>query len=270
MINYNNSQKLVQPLTFEECIGYSAEQNATVRAISNFKPDYDQFTSCGGDLEDLIQSQKHSTSKRNPKKFIEFELINLLGDRNYIPLTKSVFQSSDAMALYAGDGLVAKITEESYLRKALIPFDEIATTLPRVIPPILTRNVENFYIELFPWIDQSNVSESDVEELSSELQQMGLIFCRGDKRVDNVGRLADGTLAILDGNAIEIAPFNSENDKKQFEDSIGLRLMKWCEMLERNFPELYMVSDEANLGNHLAAFFHNPTNYSFDFPVKVR
>lgn len=271
MFDSTEFKKTEEPLSFQKCIDYmecSAKLNATVRSIIDYRPEVNLPANFSGELENLVQNQLNVVSDKNPKIIIEKELNDILDNRKYIPLTKNVRQSSIAIAVYAGDGLVAKVTNTTYLTP-FRPLSGMATTLPRVLAPIITRKVDDYYIEIFPWIDQSKVSYDDVSVLSNELLDMGLAFCNGDARVDNVGRLPDGTLTVLDGNAVQIVEFQNEDSKREFEDTVNLRQMRWYRKLDKNFPELYAALSKDNLQNHLSYFFNNPIDYEFRFPKKV-
>ena len=118
----------------------------------------------------------------------------------------SARQASIAAVFYVGDGIVVKVTEPSYLPEELrsTAFPGAATHLSGVIPPIHSEDVAGYKVEIFPWIDHTRIGDQQVEEMAATLASYNLKFKSGDGRADNVGRLPDGTLAVLDGNAVEV------------------------------------------------------------------
>jgi hypothetical protein len=148
------------------------------------------------------------------------ELKNM-GLTKFINLVHERDQARVAMALYAGDGIVAKITPENY--RAPNGF----TTY--VIPPIAQKRVKldgddhpgNFIIETYPFVSQRGIGIAHVTEMKGLLNEAGYEFLPQDDRPHNIARLLDNSLAILDGHATK--PKNgaiNEVTRKEWDNKI--------------------------------------------------
>lgn len=117
----------------------------------------------------------------------------------YISLVQSEGQAAIAIALNAGDGIVVKLTASEFLHKE----DDI---MPGRLPPIYRENIDGIAVEIFPWVDRKRITENDVHKVKERLRVFGLQFRHGDDRPDNVGRMPNGELVVLDGDALEPVP----------------------------------------------------------------
>lgn len=145
----------------------------------------------------------------------------------FINLVKHQDDARIAMALYAGDGIVTKITPQGYGPTDPLPF---------VLPALTRRRVEGtersgeFIIENFPCLTVSQ-SEQDVKTMRGLLAGCGLVFAEQDDRPGNIGIMPDGSLAILDGNAVRMG--NAERAV------VAAQLKTWNDKISHLYPELY-------------------------------
>jgi len=123
------------------------------------------------------------------------------GQTRFEPLIGVNSKSQISMPLYAGDGLIAKITPARYEGTALRPY---------VLPPIQRKTVEagytEFHVQMFPFVATGSVTNDDVEIMRDLLDKAGYRFANGDDRPDNLGRMPGGQLCIIDCGAIEPKP----------------------------------------------------------------
>lgn len=123
------------------------------------------------------------------------------GQQRFVPLIGVHSSSQISLPLYAGDGLVAKVTPARY---------ETAEPRPYVLPPIRRRTVEagysDYHVQLFPFVATGSVTVEDVEIMRGKLAEAGYRFSNGDDRPDNLGRMPGGELCVLDGGAVEPLP----------------------------------------------------------------
>ncbi len=124
--------------------------------------------------------------------------LHAMGQHKFINLVDSPSQKGDiALSLYAGDGVVTKITDAGYAGGARM--------MPFVVPPFATRHVEmkegpGILIECFPYLSRQAIDE-DVKVMQRQLAAAKMVFARDDDRADNLRRLPDQTPAIIDGGA---------------------------------------------------------------------
>ena len=123
------------------------------------------------------------------------------GQKRFVPLINVNSSSQISLPLYAGDGVVAKVTPARYENK---------TPKPLVLPAIKARTVESDYVEyhiqLFPFVTTGNIARDEVEVMRKQLDEVGYRFANGDDRPDNLGRLPGGGLVVLDYGATEPKP----------------------------------------------------------------
>lgn len=133
---------------------------------------------------------------RYPERIIELKklLDKELHMNQFISLVPNARQANTAVVLYAGDGIVLKITDSSFLPEKFLPCQ---------LPPLRRYYVNGFTVEAFPWLDTRAITKKDVEAMRTELGTYGFSFSAGDDRPENLGRLPGGECAILDGDAIK-------------------------------------------------------------------
>lgn len=134
---------------------------------------------------------------------VQIKVIQAISDINQsklIDLVRRPGQARIAMAFYAGDGVILKLSPEDYLPQEQLPF---------VMPPFWERTIEgtevtgNFRLQSFPYVEQvSPDSRYEIESLRTLFAQHGITFKKGDDKQDNVGRMPDGTPVVQDGDAV--------------------------------------------------------------------
>jgi hypothetical protein len=140
----------------------------------------------------LSHAQAQITIDKALRKMGQTKFVNMVNDRD---------QAAISLALYAGDGVVTKITPVEYAS---------SEKLPLVLPAFRAERVDcgdaigSFMIQNFPYLDVSSVTQQDVKDMSARLESHGMKFRDGDARPDNIGRLPDGSLAVLDGGAVQL------------------------------------------------------------------
>jgi hypothetical protein len=131
----------------------------------------------------------------------EFEKHNAF---QFIPLVTTASEANVAIALYAGDGIVMKITKSTEFHGTRGAIPGAYTALPYVLPPITSTNIGEYTVEMFPWVNTFNITDRDVETLSHDLAKYNLAFHPKDAKPNNIGKLPDGSLVVLDGDAVGI------------------------------------------------------------------
>lgn len=176
-------------------------------------------------LHSLMDPNNEAIRKLNSVQ-MQVALISTLGEmgqRKFIPLVHERDRSRISFALYAGDGVVTKVTPEIYMVHEAMPF---------VVPPFAQKHINNddamsgaLVIENYPYIDTKSVAESDVKAMRALLDAHGMRFREQDDRADNIGRLPDGTLAVLDSNAVMFKegydPVKLAQDVQQWQKKIA-------------------------------------------------
>lgn len=123
------------------------------------------------------------------------------GQRQFSPLINVNSSSQISLPLYAGDGIVAKVTPARF---------ENTTPKPFVLPAIKGQTIESdyvqYHVQLFPFVTTGNISAAEVETMRRQLDEVGYRFANGDDRPDNLGRLPGGELVVLDYGATEPKP----------------------------------------------------------------
>ncbi|MBV6632858.1 MAG: hypothetical protein KI792_07485 [Alphaproteobacteria bacterium] len=120
------------------------------------------------------------------------------GQRRFEPLINVNSSAQISIPLYAGDGLVAKVTPARY---------EDTTPKPFVLPAIQRKTIESDYVEyhvqMFPFVATGGLGKVDVEHMRRQLDEAGYEFANGDDRPDNLGRLPGGELVVVDHGAVQ-------------------------------------------------------------------
>lgn len=120
------------------------------------------------------------------------------GQNRFINLVEGPGAQGDiSVTLYAGDGVVTKVTDAGYVGGTMLPFG---------IPPFRNLHVPmelgpGFVTRSFPYLSRRAGAEH-VEQLKREMRPLGMRFAEGDDRPDNVRLLVDGTPAVIDDGAI--------------------------------------------------------------------
>ncbi|NBX03376.1 MAG: hypothetical protein EBR02_04830 [Alphaproteobacteria bacterium] len=195
--------------------------NTTVEALSRHTPD-------GDGIHALAALATH-TNEKNALIDSFAELLSSYNMKQFIPLSRRNQQSSAAMVFYAGDGIVAKITHDSCLTTELRPNNDKHIIYPYVIPPITSQRIGHYFVETFPLIDRLNISDQDVASVEKMLNEHNLTFKRKDDRLDNIGRLPNGKLAVLDADAVELLD----------PEKPATGMMDWLREVHNNFGDLY-------------------------------
>ncbi|MDX1975164.1 MAG: hypothetical protein SFT92_05760 [Rickettsiales bacterium] len=221
------------PANFSTCMEWlnkSAPLNATVARLNSPDIDYSDNYRGSDDWNLLADSIRQHDARKEVMRALTEELAKY-NMKNFIPLTRATSQSSVAGVLYAGDGIVAKITDKSYLPPNIRPMNGVYTKLPGVLPPMISFEKSGFIVEIYPWIDTKSVGINDVEKMKKYLSSHNLRFQQNDDRIDNVGRLPNGKLAILDANAVEVIDPSQPIDTKAVHE--------WTAEVYKNFGRLY-------------------------------
>jgi hypothetical protein len=236
------TKKLLQPTSLLECVdhlndevyGPYGKSNATLELLRNpLTRDYDnQFERMGAYTE---YSRQINLINQVPR---------MHGMHNFISLVQTAGQAAIAVALNAGDGMVLKITDSSYLKNAA----EIA---PLQLPPIYREAVDSVVIEIFPWVNRHDIGLAEVDRIIHALEKLGWQFKRGDARPDNVGMLPNGKLVVLDGDALERIPGSNIGPKEE------QRIREtWLEEVHKDFYPLY--TDPAYAAGEKPLITENP------------
>jgi hypothetical protein len=146
-----------------------------------------------------------------------------------IPMKGNPGSSRVSLALYAGDGVVVKITDKS---EAGIADDAV---MPGVLPPVSVFDASGFAVEIYPWIDRHSVMQSDVAQMKKILADVNLKFRPGDDRTDNIGLLPgkDRKLAVLDNDAVTMI--------NPALGVLGLDKRRWEKEVHARFSPLYKM-----------------------------
>jgi|GEM_PF-6260923 len=151
--------------------------------------------------------------------------------RHVIPMTHKATHAMGSVALYAGDGIVTKLTDETHLEQKynsrLKRNDNMI--VPGVLPPIERFKKGAIVNEVYPWIDRHNVKDSDVGRMKETLAIYNLRFKPGDNKRGNIGILPGPgrKLAVLDPDAVELLDPNFgilANDSRRWEKEVHSRL----------------------------------------------
>jgi hypothetical protein len=152
-----------------------------------------------------------------------------MGQHHFVNLVTNPDQARIAFSLYAGDGTVTKITAADY-----VPREK----LPLVLFPFQERLIHgndmagDFIIQRFPaGIVNANL-ESNVPYMKSKLSEVGLGFIDQEDRACNIAGLADGNLAIIDGDSVRVKDINN---KVQLAKDVAA----WEKRIITMYPDLY-------------------------------
>lgn len=148
----------------------------------------------------------------------------------FINLVTTPHEARIVMALYAGDGIVTKITPQDYMPLQRFPFVMFPFAKKRLQG---TEMSGHFVIENFPYLNSHTINERDVDTMRSMLADCGLEFDDQDDKPGNIRRMPDKSLAIIDGNAVRAkGPLDQE--------ALDRHVSAWDQKVKSLYPELYV------------------------------
>jgi hypothetical protein len=118
--------------------------------------------------------------------------------RQFVPLVKAGSNSRISLPLYAGDGVVIKVSPSRYEPRSHLPY-----ALPHFKNVEIQGQHANYWLTAYPMVDVSSVEADDVKKLKNIMAESGCCFQPQDDRVDNIGKLPDGNLCVIDRGAIQ-------------------------------------------------------------------
>lgn len=174
---------------------------------------------------------------------------------HFIPLVTTASEANVAIALYAGDGIVMKITKSTEFSGTRGSIPGAYTALPYVLPPITSTNIGEYTVEMFPWVNTFNITDKDVETLRDDLAKYNLAFHPKDAKPNNIGKMPDGSLVVLDGDAVGI--------KDSSKPVPTYAINQWQDKVYSDFGPLYRAKDPATL-------ISNKPDFSLSFSPLVK
>ncbi len=72
--------------------------------------------------------------------------------------------------------------------------------IPEVLQPLAQQQVGGWRVEIFPQVDTTGITDADVVQVQQQLGARGYQF--SDAGTDNLGRLPDGRVVVLDPGAV--------------------------------------------------------------------
>lgn len=175
-----------------------------------------------------------------PERMAELQKIldEKLHLHRFTSLVPNARHANTAVVLYAGDGIVVKITDRDFVPEKFMPCQ---------LPPLRRYYVNGFTVEVFPWLDTHAITPKDVDAMREELKTYGFEFKAGDDRTENLGRLPDGTCAILDGDAIKFTLHEREM----------MDVYRWMFDIFKELDPLY-TTEPVNGDKEIALVSENP------------
>lgn len=144
----------------------SNPMNATIAALSN------------GNDDDVI------TVRNALRRF---------GQEKFINLSRSYPMSASALAMYAGDGIVAKVI----LEKELSQLNDVVYHLPSIKSLVVEGKNERFHIRFYPWVPTGDVGAKEIALFTAEIEKFGMVFNAGDNFPKNIHRLPDKAATLI-------------------------------------------------------------------------
>ncbi|MBP7252529.1 MAG: hypothetical protein KBA75_03480 [Alphaproteobacteria bacterium] len=126
--------------------------------------------------------------------------LSAFGQERFINLVEGPnAQGAIAVTLYAGDGIVTKVTDAGYVGNTMLPF---------VVPAFASVHVPmelgpGVVIQSFPYLPRP-ADQQHIEQMRAQMRPLGLYFAEQDDRPDNARLLVDNTPASVDGDAIRV------------------------------------------------------------------
>lgn len=126
-----------------------------------------------------------------------------LGQTRFINLSRNYLHSATVLAMYAGDGIVAKVIGE----RELSHVNDVIYHLPSIKKEVVEGRDERFHIRLYPWVSPGHVDQDTVERFAQTIRVYGLEFNAGDAYPKNVHTLPDrkGTSIGIDSHMYHAA-----------------------------------------------------------------
>lgn len=106
---------------------------------------------------------------------------------NFLPLISVGSNARISLPLYAGDGLIVKITPRRYEPREPLPY-----ALPHFRNTSVDGQYTDYWVTAYPMVDVSSITPDDVVLMKEKLKQADCAFQPQDDRVDNLGRLPNG------------------------------------------------------------------------------
>lgn len=215
--------------------------NITVQSLRQHGLDdqghYERMANLDNDFQAMIAAQSATYKQNQLIRKIE-DAFSKWNIQQFVPLITRSMEANVAVAMYAGDGIVAKITKGTEFGGSR-PMAGVYTPLPGVLPPIASVNVDGYVVEVFPWVDTQKITQGDVEKMSAFLAERNLQFYEKDAKPNNIGRLPNGELVILDGHAIGVKDTHKPVPTHETN--------AWQDKIYRQFRPLYEMSDLSKL-----------------------
>ena len=155
-----------------------------------------------------------------------------MGQHRFVSMVNHLDKTGIAVPLYAGDGIVTKVTTSSHACGREV--------FPLVLPPFKERlvrckdHVGDIAIESFPFVERRSLGEADVGIMRRQLAAYGRGFRDGDDRPDKFGRLPNGSLVVLDGGAVMQTKWDAATN-----ELIARGKRDWQDVMLRTYPALY-------------------------------
>lgn len=120
-----------------------------------------------------------------------------LGYTRFYNLTHSFSQSKVALAMYVGNGLVAKIIPQSELST-----ENMIYHLPAIHSEQFSGEYDTFSIKFYPWLSKDLNQPNDVEKMRNTMASLNISFIEGDDALRNIRHIPDqnATLVGIDSN----------------------------------------------------------------------
>ncbi len=189
------------------------------------------------ELQALVAASQAAGKTASTINDLQGEMQRLNAHR-FLPLVSCANEANVAIALYAGDGIVMKITKSSELKNSN-PENGNYKPTPGVLPPITRTEIDGYMVEMFPWVNTFDISNKDVEKMEAFLGRHGLAFNFKDAKTNNIGRMPDGTLVVLDGDAVHAIDARKPPAAHATE--------QWMHKVHEQFGPLYHAPDPAKL-----------------------
>jgi hypothetical protein len=126
------------------------------------------------------------------------------GQERFVNLSRSYPLSASVLSMYAGNGIVAKVIEESVLSRT----NNVIYHLPAIKQKRLEGKDGCYQIKLYPWISPEGVDQEAVDRFAKHIAQYGMMMNKGDALPKNVHRLPDqkGSFVGIDSDMYHELP----------------------------------------------------------------
>lgn len=165
------------------------------------------------------------------------KVLSQYGQKKFIHLGSGFREAMVAIALYCGNGLVAKVIPSSCSDNLPDIVEEGKGRAMFLLPSIRSIDVKgnspvcDFKIKYYPFIANSNITKEDVEGYRKKIKNFGLDIKDGDEKLINFKRLPDknGTIVGIDADMLYTY------DRLKFEGQEE-EIFKWLNHLQKLFP----------------------------------